>query len=107
MVFVHPREEVAHEDFIAVYMYLMGRQTGDRARLLLEMGKDRMVVNKHTLQHGTFTLDIRNKKKFTMGDVRHWNRGPEVWRLHCWKYSKLSWSNLEQSDLIGPVGREV
>lgn len=89
-------------DFTAVYNYLMGRHTEDRGRLCLEVGSDRVTVNKHILQQGTFKLDISKKKEFTMSVVRHWNRGQEMWRLHCWKYSKPSWSSPEQSDLSWP-----
>ncbi|KAK4828036.1 hypothetical protein QYF61_022813 [Mycteria americana] len=31
------------------------------------------------------------KKKFSMSEIRDWNRGPEtVWTLHPWRYSKLN-----------------
>ena len=88
---------------------LMRRHTEHRARLCLEGGRDRMMVNKYILQQGTSksAVNKKNKKtlppqKFTMSVVRHWNRGPELWRLHCWKHSKLSWSSPEQSDLSWP-----
>jgi len=48
-------------DFTVVYNHLMGRHMEDRARLYLEVDRDRMKVNQHILQQGTFKSDIGKK----------------------------------------------
>lgn len=50
MGFVQPRKEAAQGDFTTIYDCLMGRHTEDRAGLCIEVGRDKMMVDKHILQ---------------------------------------------------------
>lgn len=78
--------------FINAYKYLNGGGKEDRPRPFSVMPSDRIRGNEHTLEHGTFPLNIR-KHFFTVRVIKHGAGYPErLWSFHPWRYSKAFWT---------------
>lgn len=60
-----------------IFNYLMGRYCQHGASFFYKVNSKRMRGNGHKLKHAKFRFSVR-KSKFSMIEVRHWNRAPET-----------------------------